>query len=517
MFGQYLIKNNLVSVERLNEALSVQDFSDKKIGRILLELNILSKENLNRSLIEYLKIEKETSILSRVESSKRKLETISVNGQTGYLLDFVLYLGHFDDALVEEAEKKIKDFEIRLISKDQERVLQSLGKSKRESILQDKYKSQNSEEKVGAFDKFVHSLIKQAKQLNASDIHFDIEKQGLVIRMRINGVLEEVSKVDKSYMQMVMTKVRSEVGLPLSIVGKPCSGSKTFEELGIKIRSEYVPEVSGEAIVCRLINCSQLRNSSLESIGGDSLFIDPIKRVLNKKHGLILMCGQTGSGKSYTLFSALMSIDRTKKKVISIEDPVEYEGAGILQIDINKDDLSFSDALRSSLRLDPDVIMVGEIRDTETAELAMRASSTGHLVFTTLHTNGAIQAITRLKGMGISEDVLNENLELISALTLVKKLCPKCKKPMTNMSEEIRQEFCSLISMGVVLYEENPVGCEKCFKGVIGRQILAETIDRDIISEKIRGGIVPGYRTLKESAKEYACLGIISPRDVVSL
>ena len=292
---------------------------------------------------------------------------------------------------------------------------------------------------------------------------------------------------------------------------------KFLMELGIKLRSEYVPEALGEAIVCRLINFSQIRNACLESIGGDSLFIDPIKKVLRKKHGLILMCGQTGSGKSYTLFSTLMSIDRSRKKVISIEDPVEYEGEGILQIDINKDGLSFSEALRSSLRLDPDIIMVGEIRDRDTADLVMKASSTGHLVFSTIHTNGALQAITRLKGMGISEDVLDENIELVSALTLVKKLCPKCKKLMTDVSGEIRQEFSSLLSMGVILYEENPDGCETCFKGIIGRQILTETIGKDIIAEKIRGGIVPGYRTLRECAKEYACLGVISPRDVVGL
>ena len=226
MFGQYLIKNNLVSEENLNESLSAQEFSNKKIGRILIELNFLSKQALNRSLVDYLKIESETSILSRIESSKREVETISFNGQIGYFLPFILYLNQFDDDLVEEVEKKIKTFEVRLISKDQERVLKSLGKAKRASSFQDRYRK---DEKCGAFDKFIYSLLEQAKKLNASDIHFDMERRGLIIRMRINGVLEEISRVDKSHIQMVMTKVRSELGLPLSVIGKPCSGSKVFD------------------------------------------------------------------------------------------------------------------------------------------------------------------------------------------------------------------------------------------------------------------------------------------------
>ena len=519
MFGKYLIKNNIISEENLNESISVQEFSNKKIGRILVELNFLSKKDLNQSLIGYLKIEKETSILSRIESSKGDVEIISSNGQVGYFFNkyLILYLNDFNDDLVEEVERRIKSFKVRLISKDQERVIKSLGRttSNRRSTLQ--IQSRNNHINRGAFDKFVFSLLERAKRLNASDIHFDVEERGLIIRIRVNGELEEISSVDKRHVQMVMTKVRLEVGLPLSVIGKPCSGSRVFEKLGIKLRAEYMPEAMGEAIVCRLINCSQIKNACLESIGGDRLFINPLRRAMKRKNGLILMCGQTGSGKSYTLFSLLMSMDRSKKKIISIEDPVEYEGDGILQIDINKDELSFSDALRSSLRLDPDVIMVGEIRDRDTADLAMKASSTGHLVFSTIHTNGVIQAITRLKGMGISEDVLNENLELISSLSLVKKLCPQCKKPISNISDEIREEFSSLLSMGVMLFEKNSGGCNECFKGIVGRQILTETIERDIIGNKLRGDIVPGYRTLKECAKEYACLGVISPKEVVGL
>ena len=212
-------------------------------------------------------------------------------------------------------------------------------------------------------------------------------------------------------------------------------------------------------------------------------------------------------------------MDRKKKKVLSIEDPVEYEGDGISQIDVNKNQITFSEALRSSLRLDPDVIMVGEIRDKETAELAMKAASTGHLVFSTLHTNGAIEAIGRLQGMGIPSDILEENIELVSALTLRKKLCPECRVIRKNFSDEEVLEFSSLIGQGVELFEASGRSCGKpgCFNGVIGRQLITESIGREAVSAKIRGEIVPGYRTLKECAKEYACLGVISSKDVVGL
>ncbi len=523
MFGEYLISNNLIKREQLEEALSVQELSRQKIGRVLVSLKYISQEQLNEFLAKYLKIQFEDSILKHVENKGERIEIIELDRSSyGYLLgESILFLKEFRDERIEKIEIKKRFSEIRLITEDQERVLKSVSSIKRTPVVTPLKKEKSDYQRiVGPFDKFFMSTLEKARSLTASDIHFDVEERGLVVRLRVNGDLEEITCVEKSHIQSVMIKVRSEVGLPLSVVGRPCSGSKYFENLKIKVRSEYSPEALGETIVCRIIDSSKIKDARIETLGADHVFTEPLQRAMKKKNGLILLCGQTGSGKSLTLFSALMSMDRDKKKIISIEDPVEYEGHGISQIDVNKSNITFSEALRSSLRLDPDVIMVGEIRDEETAHLAMRASSTGHLVFSTLHTNNALGAITRLSGMGVERDILLENLEMVSALTLKKKLCPFCKKPVEEFNDpEVQEEFLGLVNLGVELFEQNFDGCEnpRCFKGVIGRQIISETITNEIIRENIKGKITPNFRSLKDCVKEYACMGVISPYDVVGL
>lgn len=523
MFGEYLISHNLITHEQLEESLSVQELSRQKIGRILVSLGYISQKQLNEFLEKFLNIQHEDSILKHVEQSGQKVRVIEFDENVfGYLCDnSILFLRDFKDEFVAKVEGEKTSFEIRLISEDQERVLKSVSRPEKEHVVIPINKEKSDLKGIiGPFDKFFMSILDRARSHKASDIHFDVEEKGLVVRMRINGDLEEMSCVERGHIQSVMTKVRSEVGLPLSVVGRPCSGSKYFEKLKIKVRSEYAPETLGETIVCRIIDSSRIKTASIETLGADRVFTDPLQRAMKKKNGLILLCGQTGSGKSLTLFSVLMSMDRKRKKIISIEDPVEYEGEGISQIDVNKHAITYSEALRSSLRLDPDVIMVGEIRDEETAHLAMRAASTGHLVFSTLHTNNALGAITRLTGMGVEKDILAENLEMVTALTLKKKLCPYCKKPVAELNDsEVKDEFSGLVDLGVELFEQNLDGCEhpECFKGIIGRQIISETITREIIQSKIMGRITPGYRSLKDCVKEYACAGVISPNDVVGL
>ncbi|MBY0316363.1 MAG: Flp pilus assembly complex ATPase component TadA [Bdellovibrionales bacterium] len=523
MFGEYLISNNLITREQLDESLGVQELSRQKIGRVLVTLGHLTQTQLNEFLAKFLKISCEDSILKHLEKPDQKVQVIEFDKNVfGYLCSgSFLFLKEFKDEYIAKIEANNRFIGIRLISEDQERVLKSVSRSDKEQIVVPVNREKAGfSDGIGPFDKFFISMLEKARNHNASDIHFDVEERGLIVRMRINGDLEEVSCVDKAHIQPVMTKVRSEVGLPLSVVGRPCSGSKYFEKFKIKVRSEYAPETLGETIVCRIIDSSKIKNANIENLGADRVFTEPLLRSMNKKNGLILLCGQTGSGKSLTLFSVLMSMDRTRKKIISIEDPVEYEGEGISQIDVNKHSITFGEALRSSLRLDPDIIMVGEIRDEETAHLAMRAASTGHLVFSTLHTNSALGAITRLTGMGIAHDVLAENLEVVSALTLRKKLCPFCKQPVAELNDpEVREEFSGLVHLGVELFEQNSQGCENpdCFKGVIGRQIITETINGEIIKSKIMGRITPGYRSLKDCVKEYACAGVISPYDVVGV
>lgn len=516
MFGQYLIEKNVISARELDEALRVQEFSRQKIGRALKSLGFVDENTLNESLIGFLKIGNEKSLLN-INAKDVVLDKIVIETQcVGYLLKTSqkLFLKEYRDSVLEEIEKSFQIKIVSLINDDQFNFLESLEYQKTVKPI-----DQNKKLTViGPFDKFLSSTFDEAKRVKASDVHFDVEENGLVVRLRINGDLVIFNKVEKSHIQALMTKVRSEVGLPLSVVGKPASGSRFIEQYGIKVRAEYSPEILGETIVCRIIDSEKIKSASLETIDADEIFINSLKKSLKRKNGLILLCGQTGSGKSLTLFSSLMSLDRVSKKIITIEDPVEYEGIGLTQIDVNKNKMTFSEALRSSLRLDPDIIMVGEIRDEETAHLAMRAASTGHLVLSTLHTNSAMGAISRLKGMGVDESLLLENIIQISALTLKKRLCSCCKREKTSWNDsDIEKEFESLVANGVKFYEPSQDGCEDCVKGFTGRKLLTETIDAEIIYSKIFSKATPGYRTLLDCAKECASHGVISPNEAVGL
>jgi type II secretory ATPase GspE/PulE/Tfp pilus assembly ATPase PilB-like protein len=227
------------------------------------------------------------------------------------------------------------------------------------------------------------------------------------------------------------------------------------------------------------------------------------------------MCGQTGSGKSLTLFSVLSSLDRKTMKVITIEDPVEYEGEDMMQIEVLAGKISFQDALRSSLRLDPDIIMVGEIRDEETAELAFKASSTGHLVFSTLHTNGALEAIVRLKGLGVPDDIIKSNVRLISALTLKKVLCDECKLVVHPGEILDKANFDSLAFQDAEFFRRNTVGCSSpgCIQGAAGRTLLSESVGANEVSAFIDHRIVPGFRSIRQHAVELAACGRIGVED----
>lgn len=514
MFGQYLLDKNIITEAALNEALETQEFLREKLGRVLMAQGVLNLEKLNNALVDFLKVENAQALIDIYKNQGDLLKVLLKNDVLVFLdtKNKYLFLEKFSDEFLKEIEKKYDFKKVFIITVDQKKYLSGLFEENRNESLKEKPKI------YGPFDRFLSSVFSEAKKLKASDIHFDVEDHGLSVRLRVHGDLVEFKKVEKSHVQSLMTKLRGEVGLPLSVVGRPASGSKNIEEFNIKVRAEYSPETLGETIVCRIIDNEKIKSANLDSIYADSIFTDFLKKSLKRKNGLILLCGQTGSGKSLTLFSALMSLDRMKKKIITIEDPVEYEGLGLTQIDVNKHKLTFSEALRSSLRLDPDVIMVGEIRDEETAQLAMRASSTGHLVLSTLHTNSAIGAISRLNGMGIKEDVLLENVLQISALTLKKELCEKCKKPITEWrDEELKQEFLCLEANGTEFFEENPEGCENCIHGVIGRRLLTETIDSDVVYSKIFSQNNGGYRTLLDCGKEYASHGIISPYEVVGL
>lgn len=520
MFDDFLISKQMISQDELQEALAVQPISRRKLGRILVELSIITQNDCDLALAEFLNLKYEENFLSYISDKTKQINFhfIEVNGEKGYLAlneSNKLFIKKFSDQVVEKAELIHPVFEISLLKDDQWDLIASISVEAPKKEIQASInieKLQAPKLAPTPYKDLLMSLLQKAKDCNASDVHFDSTLEGLTIRFRVNGDLTTVKNIKRELAQSFLTEVKAQTGLPLTVIGSPSSGAARFSSLGLKVRAQSNGQIYGETIVLRLINEEKTKNASIDSIGADEVFKNDIQKALNFSNGLILMCGQTGSGKSWTLYSLLMSLDRQSSKIITIEDPVEYEGKGLMQIEVSEGKISFQDALKSSLRLDPDVIMVGEIRDEMTAELAFKAASTGHLVFSTLHTNGALEAVTRLKGLGIAEDMIESNVRLISALTLKKNLCGHCKIPV-SLSEihEFSDEAESIASDGVQFFKRNQEGCDHpgCYQGAIGRVLLYESINQEQIQKLKEGVVVPDFRSLKQCALEKAATGTI--------
>lgn len=525
MFGEFLITKNFISIENLEEALSVQPIAKRKLGRILVELGLLSQSDCDTALEEFLSVKSEKEFYSVISerNDQSKFVKLVTGSETGYLLlrtPNVLYVSRFSDRLIQEAETHSPNFEVRVLTDEQLDLLGKIAQAPNNETKAITIVSEPSAPIISGptpYKDLLLSLLSKAKSLNASDVHFDSTLDGLAIRFRVNGDLTTMKTIKRELSQSFLTEVKTQTGLPLTVIGAPCSGAARFADLHLKVRAQSNGQIHGETIVLRLIDEEKTKNATIDSIGADEVFKSEIQKALGASRGLILMCGQTGSGKSWTLYSLLMAIDRQSSKVITIEDPVEYEGPGLMQIEVSNGKISFEDALRSSLRLDPDVIMVGEIRDEKTAELAFKAASTGHLVLSTLHTNGAIEALTRLKGLGIAEDLIESNVRLISALTLRKRLCENCKIAVdSEVVSKFSEEANSLAHSDVQFFTRNVHGCSHpdCHQGATGRVLMYESINQSQVRDFRDGFMNPGFRSLKQCALERAALGVIGIEEV---
>ncbi len=328
--------------------------------------------------------------------------------------------------------------------------------------------------------KFVNSLFYQAIKKRASDIHIETYESRGEVRYRIDGVLIKHVDLDKKVINLVISRIKVISNLDISEKRVPQDGRTQIKIAGkaLDIRVSILPTYYGERIVMRILMQSE-DIPHLDDIGFDKAMIDDFKALLKHSHGMVLVTGPTGSGKSTTLHGFLQEVASPKKNIITVEDPVEYNAENINQVQANsKVGLTFASALRSILRQDPDVVMVGEIRDKETAEIAIQAALTGHLMLSTLHTNNATSSITRLVDMGIDSFLIGSSLLGVLAQRLVRKLCPHCKEE-DFVAEEYAKEFD--LPNGAKIYK--PSGCVKCnFTGYIGRMPVGElfVIDDDI-------------------------------------
>jgi len=378
--------------------------------------------------------------------------------------------------------------------------------------------------------RFVNQVLKDAIDLRASDIHLEPFEDELRIRYRIDGVLQDVPVPAqiKRFQPAIVSRVKILSHLNIAEKRLPQDGriKIRIEDAEVDIRVSVIPMLHGEAVVMRLLRQnSTLRG--LEEIGMNKRELDGFRRVLQMPHGIILVTGPTGSGKTSTLYTALNEINDSDRKIITIEDPVEYQLRGVNQIQVSeKAGLTFAKGLRSILRHDPDVILIGEIRDQETAQIAVQASLTGHLVFSTLHTNDAPGALTRLVDMGVEPYLVASSLEAVLAQRLVRVLCKLCKQEDHSPASEAFKAQVG-IPANTTIYRS--VGCRECRQtGFLGRHAIFEWMDSDneirqLILKNSSSDLIrdaarrAGMRTLAEDGWRLVRTGITTVEEVLSV
>ena len=385
---------------------------------------------------------------------------------------------------------------------------------------------EESEEDDAPIVRFVNLLISQAIQDRASDIHVEPGELNLRVRYRIDGVLKEVQSVSTSIQSGVLSRLKIMAELDISERRRPQDGRISVMHQGRKIdlRVATLPTVYGEKIVMRILDSSgsAKQMSDLNMVGRN---FEAFKAAYTRPNGMILVTGPTGSGKSTTLYTAIQEVAKPSVNVITVEDPVEYRMAGINQVQINaKAGLTFASALRSILRSDPDVVLIGEIRDHETAQIAIEAALTGHLVMSTLHTNDAPSAVTRLVEMGIEPYLVGSALVGVVAQRLARRLCDKCKQPTTYDEDYLAR-------IGLLIEEDEevfvPVGCSHCantgYRGriaihevmTVSEEIERLTVARAGATEISRTAVQQGMVSLRMDGWNKVCAGLTSIEEVL--
>jgi len=354
----------------------------------------------------------------------------------------------------------------------------------------------------------VNEMIIDAINKNASDIHFDPTEDVLNVRIRIDGELLEYAKVPNIVKKNLLTRIKIISGMNITETRLPQDGAikNLTDNRDLDLRVSSLPIVDGEKIVIRILNYS-MSSSGLETLGLSDKNLEKIKKLIKIPNGIIMTAGATGSGKSTTVYSMLQVLNTSNRNIITVEDPVEMKIAGINQVQVMSDiGLTFGNTLRSILRQDPDIIMIGEIRDGETARIAVRASITGHLVLSTIHTNNSLNTIERLLDMDVERYLLGSALTGIISQRLVKRLCPKCREARATTAYE-KNLFEKILHQQIdSIY--TPKGCSECINGYYGRIALHEVL---VINQEVRDAIVGNIR--KEELRKL----VYQKSDVTSL
>lgn len=374
--------------------------------------------------------------------------------------------------------------------------------------------------------RLVNHLFERALDLNASDIHFEPEEGSFDVRCRVDGIMTQIETLPVNAQAAVISRLKLMAKLDIGEKRLPQDGRIEYR-MGTKnldLRVSTLPGVHGESVVLRILDRSDVM-VSLDSLGMPDDVLEDYQKLIQQPHGMILVTGPTGSGKTTSLYATLEKINSKAQKIITVEDPVEYQLEGITQIHVNsKIGLSFASGLRSIVRQDPDIIMIGEIRDHETASIAIESALTGHLVFSTLHTNDAAGAISRLQDMGLESYLLSSSLLAVQAQRLVRQVCESCKEktPLTDIEMKLLE-----IKPGEISEIYHGKGCQNCgdtgYRGRIGLYELLVLDDgiRHLVNSGADAAAIrqhavkDGMRTLRQDALQKLAAGLTTPEEVL--
>lgn len=549
--GDLLVETGCITEEQLQRALAKQKERNKKLGEILVDEGFITEDDIAVALSNQLNIE--IVDLQNINVDKSVTQLVPVNILKKYTMipyafsennKNVLRVAMENplDTYAQEDISIITNYQVEPVVATTRSIMLAIDKYFGQAEMKDALNQYAKEKKLevevdeheeteinsSPIVKLVKEMIDLAVRQRASDIHVEPMEDYIRVRYRIDGVLQKKATYNVSVLPAIIARIKIIGGMDISEKRKPQDGriTQVVDHVEYDIRVSILPTVFGEKVVMRLTAKMALTREKSQ-LGLKPYELEQFDYIIKNPHGILLVTGPTGSGKSTTLYTALSELNTNDVNIITVEDPVEANIDGINQVQVNpKADLTFASALRSILRQDPDIIMIGEIRDTETAAIAVQASITGHLVVSTLHTNSAASSITRLEDMGIESYLIADSVIGVIAQRLVRRLCPICKKPRPATEQE--KEFMGVDgSEEVTIYD--PCGCSKCentgYKGRIGvyeimkmtptlKKIISRRDGADVLKEK---AIEEGMRTLRMSGSGYVLDGTTSFSEVMRI
>ncbi|MCP5058601.1 MAG: Flp pilus assembly complex ATPase component [bacterium] len=554
--GELLVQNELITEDQLTTALAEQKKAGRRLGQTLVQLGFVTEDAMLGLLSRQLRIpfvdlrdyQCDPDVVRKLQETHARRFRAIVLEDTGR--DFAVAMADPTDLFAQDELARILRRPLRQAIVREADLLQTIDR-----IYQDKDELTDLAAELGEelaandadFDvrnlpvgdeaaeapvaKLLQSLFEDAIRTGASDIHIEPDEAALRVRQRVDGVLREQVVAGPRIAAAVVLRLKLMSGLDISEKRLPQDGRFNIKVSGrtIDVRLSTMPIQHGESVVMRLLDQSE-DQLKIEHLGMPKTIRTRFRQALSRPHGLIIVTGPTGSGKTTTLYAALREVNQASKKIITVEDPVEYQMARINQVQVNsKIDLTFSSVLRSALRQDPDIVMIGEMRDSETAEIALRAAMTGHLVLSTLHTNDAPSAALRLADMGAEGYLVASSLQCVMAQRLIRRVCKSCGTETEPNANEQAWLDAALGDRAESLQFKRGPGCTQCngtgYKGRVGVYELLTM--GEALADALRQGDPalymrtaqedPDFRSLVACAMDYARAGLTTLEEVIRL